>query len=548
MEAIRASTTKVAVFCQAGNILVPRQANDLIEFVDHMVHPVRRARPGHLFHPKLWLLRFESETGDTRHRLLILTRNLTLDRSWDLILRLDSDPSVKRRNRNNDQLARLVEVLPQLTTTPLPTERADAVRQLANELRYLSWERPDGVNDVRFWAYGIGRLRRPDFSGYRHLVMSPYITEGGLDPFLESPDLTVVSRTEELDRLDPAVLDHVSVYALDPLVGYGGPAEAGELSPPESGESDPGVTDSAGGPPGLRDLHAKMYVAERSRRAHLFVGSANATDAAFAGNVELLCEVIGGRTKLGVSEILDTEYGMGSFLQAYAPRKLWVDEELERLERQLEELLRVAAELVFRANVKPSVADWTVELITEAALPTGAIDYVIAPLNRVAEQRRVPAGSPVTVEFGPRPAADITAFYLLTATLNDHRVGPRTAVVRAELRGAPSSRFDEIIARQVDTPEKFMRFILLLLGSLDDLTTGLFGSGGTGDPLEWRPGSVGIFELLTNTLATRPEALDDLATLVDRLNATDAGRSALPDGWAPIWDAVMDARSRLVDR
>ncbi len=164
---------------------------------------------------------------------------------------------------------------------------------------------PEGVNDVRFWAYGIGRLRRPDFSGYRHLVMSPFLTEGGLGPFAGSPELTVISRSEELDRIDPLVLDAASVYALDPLVGYGDPAEAETVSPEESPEEDQGVTDPASGPPGLHDLHAKLYVAERSKRAHVFVGSANATDAAFSGNVEVLCELVGGHSKLGVMAIVD---------------------------------------------------------------------------------------------------------------------------------------------------------------------------------------------------------------------------------------------------
>src|SRR6266511_2099160 len=45
MEAVRSCAERVDVFCQAGNIVVPRQASDLVAFVEPMVHQVRRARP-----------------------------------------------------------------------------------------------------------------------------------------------------------------------------------------------------------------------------------------------------------------------------------------------------------------------------------------------------------------------------------------------------------------------------------------------------------------------------------------------------------------------
>ena len=107
MEAVRSSADRVAIFCQAGNIVVPQQASDLVAFIEQCVHEVRRPKPGHLFHPKLWALRYEAEEHEPTYRLLVLTRNLTLDRSWDLVLRLDSDDTRRRRNRDNEQLARV---------------------------------------------------------------------------------------------------------------------------------------------------------------------------------------------------------------------------------------------------------------------------------------------------------------------------------------------------------------------------------------------------------------------------------------------------------
>ena len=547
MEAVRVSADRVAVFCQAGNTVVPRQASDLVAFTETMVHEVHRPRPGHLFHPKVWVVRFDADGAPPQHRVLVLTRNLTLDRGWDLVLRLDGNAAQRRRNRDNEQLARLIESLPGLAITPLPFDKAEAVMALAQDLRSVLWELPEGVDEVRFWSYGIGRYARPDLgSGSRHLVVSPFLTAGGMAQFAESTDLTVVSRADELDRLEPGVLTGAHVYALDPLVGYGNPAEADPVAPKEPDDAN-AATPATEEPPGLRDLHAKLYVVERGWRAHVFVGSANATDAAFGGNVEMLCELAGSRSKLGIKVILDADNGLGGLLQEYAPGAVTVDEELDRLQGRLDELLRAAAELAYVAQVEPSGEQWRVRLASRGLMPPGAA-YTCAPLNRLVEQLDVAAGTPLAAEFGPRVAADITAFYVLTATLDDARVEPRATVVRAELLDAPASRLDEIIARQVDTPEKFLRFLLLLLGATADgfpTAAALLNDDG-GSAANWVTNPAGVLELLVTTLATRPHAIDDLASLVSRLTATEAGRAVLPARWDGLWAAVLDARASLV--
>lgn len=377
--------------------------------------------------------------------------------------------------------------------------------------------------------------------------MSPFLTEGGIRPLLACPDLTIVSRADELERFDSAALENATVYALDPMAGYGDPDEVDLVTSEPNGAGSAhreGVRPAD--PPGLRDLHAKLYVAERARRAHVFIGSANATEAAFGGNIELLCELVGRRAKLGVGSVLDADTGILSMLEPYEAGGVSVDEELEALERQLEELLRGAAELSYRAEVIASEEHWRVTVSSDEPLPPEAAEYTVSPLNRPTEQRRVAPGNLVAVDFGPRVAADLTAFYLLTARLPDERVQPRSTVVRAELIGAPPGRIDEIIARQVDTPEKFLRFLLLLLGAGGDIGIGVDGwEPGTGGT-QWRVGATGIFELLATTLATRPHALDEVASLVERLSTTSSGRAVLPAGWEGIWSAVMEARRRLM--
>lgn len=50
-----------------------------------------------------------------------------------------------------------------------------------------------------------------------------------------------------------------------------------------------------------------------------------------------------------------------------------------------------------------------------------------------------------------------------------------------------------------------------------------------------------MFEIIINALASNPEALRDLARLVDRLQSTEAGRRVLPDGFQALWRPVRAA-------
>ena len=51
------------------------------------------------------------------------------------------------------------------------------------------------------------------------------------------------------------------------------------------------------------DIHAKVYLVELKSDAYVYVGSANATDAAFSGNTEILAELQGNRKVFGIDQV-----------------------------------------------------------------------------------------------------------------------------------------------------------------------------------------------------------------------------------------------------
>lgn len=85
MEALREMGRRIDIFCQAGAIGAGSWPSDLLALLEGSIHAARRPRPGHIFHPKVWALRFLDRAQEPSYRLLVLSRNLTRDRSWDTV-------------------------------------------------------------------------------------------------------------------------------------------------------------------------------------------------------------------------------------------------------------------------------------------------------------------------------------------------------------------------------------------------------------------------------------------------------------------------------
>ena len=178
MEALRGMGERFDIFCQAGAINAGSWPSDLVALLENVIREVRRPRPGHIFHPKIWVLRFLDRSEEPSYRLLVLSRNLTGDRSWDTILWLDGRPE-ERPIAINEPLARFVAALSGLSVTRLPPGRRAALAALAalaEELRRVRWDRPAGVREVRFHPIGLPGLPSfpvdEHFAGYRTLVIS----------------------------------------------------------------------------------------------------------------------------------------------------------------------------------------------------------------------------------------------------------------------------------------------------------------------------------------------------------------------------------------
>ncbi|WP_415080667.1 phospholipase D family protein [Micropruina sp.] len=546
LEAIRSCTDRVDIFCQAGQLTVPRRHSDLMAYLEPMVHPVRRPRPSSLFHPKVWFLHYRADDQPERFRLLCSTRNLTDSQAWDAVVSLDgvarphTDPS-------NEPLAKLIEALPRLAVAPLAPDRAARVAELADAARRVDWERPEHVTSLAFHLWGVPRVTpaAPDFSGYRHLIVSPFCNADGIAQLTRKArgSITVVSRAETFDALGSEPFAGCQTFILDPLASLSAPAgDPDDADNPADDDAD------ATSPDPLSGLHAKITVVERDKKAHVFIGSANATSAAFGSNVEFAIELTGGHSKLGVGTYLGPDAPFARMLQPYQPAEpAPVDPEDERL-RALLNSLRALAEIEFTLTVQSSTQgglhDLQLASGTELA-PRPGHELKAELLTLPGQAVDLTGGSLAAGTFRDVVVPNITPFVALHLTDPGSSPGERplavSSVVHARLINDPPTRLDEVLARQVDTPEKFLRFVALLLGLGGDANPVLPASIAEKGATWASAGAAGIFEVIINALASNPDALRDLARLVERLESTEVGRRVLPDGFQALWQPVRAA-------
>ena len=532
LESIRQTSDRLDVFCQGGNIAVPNRAPDLLAFLEPMVHEVRRPTGG-LFHPKVWFVKYVDEAGVAVYRLLVLTRNLTLDASWDLAVRLDSIQVASRALPSNAPLGDLLASLPRRSIRPLPQARASRIAQLAAESRRVEWEKPDTVEEVLFHLLDQGRSGSPSFEGRRHLVVSPFLNDAGLDLFPAASPITILSRAAEMEKLSPNVVERLNAFVMDSMA----------------------VVTEGEGTNLLGQLHAKMYVIEPHGRAHqarVMIGSANATDAAWQRNVEFMVEFRGPRKHLGVEAFLGVDAPFRALVAPYEPAGGAPIDAAEDEQRRLENALRAVAEIAHAVKVLPPAAAATETTLYRLDVSAGnayplpdAWSATIELMTMPGHALSVRKGEKLHDSFTGVTTADISPF--LVVRLRTDSGLEDGCVLVADLTGAPKDRLDVILARQIDTPEKFLRFLYLLLSLGDPYLLALLARSGGGAPGFAGPfgGGLGVLEMLLRALADKPGVLSDLDRLVRRLRATEQGQKVLPDGFEELWSMVQDAARQL---
>lgn len=570
LEAVRRNAERIDVFCEAGAIGLPSNYQPILTYCEGSIHEVKAPSPGAIFHPKVWVIRYrEVEGSQVRYRLLVLSRNLTFDRSWDTILHLDGAPGSRGWDAN-EPIARFLRALPAMAREPLPDALARDIHGLADELHGVRFELPPDFDTYLFWPLGLDTARPWPFPRKvdRMLVVSPFLTQGCLQRLAggRSGMDVLVSRPESLDALGSSALASMR----DTLILSGdtdAPATPDADGTTEAPDAAPeATTEVSAVQPGveLRGLHAKLFVAEVGERTSVWTGSANATDAAFGGNVEFLVELRGRTDRIGIDRVIghtDGALSLRDLLESYLPASAEPAEPTaqEVFERRLDIARRSLAGYLFEARVTSGPDDvHGLHLVGSqpmARLPEvdwSGIRVTCRPLSSPSAYAVsvAPGGDTIEVDFGSRSFEALTSFFAFELEGRVEGVDVRVGfLVNARLMGAPADRRERTLVSLLRNRGDLLRFLLFLLGGESGssamvelgprLFDALIGTGIEPPAIEWQ----NLFEPMVRALANDPRKLDDIARLVRDLERTDAGKALLPEDWLAIWRPIAAVRA-----
>jgi len=546
LEAIGQVRDKVTVFYQKGNIAIPSQFNRLFTLLEPCLQAVVPSGGAFSsFHPKLWLLRFiESEpvskTPQVCYRLLVLSRNLTFDRSWDVAVSLDGElvgdkKELPLKGENNLQFLGFIKDLIEEGAV------TESNKTICDELPKIKWKAPDDFEFVNLLVGGGERGKPIEFEATNNdeiMVVSPFLKGAGktgsalkwlaeLAP--NTKERYLFSRAEELNAVGKMALggEDWQYFAFNERL----------VASDETHE----LTDSSvGDEPKSQNLHAKLIIQQQNQKAYWHVGSANATNAAMGKekkdqprNTEIMVSMVGRSKKVGPKLLREQWVADGLFIEHEFAK------ELAEGSNALERLLREAMHTLIKSNWLMRAVPAKGETYTLSLMATNLEEALNVNMSVWVSQLAI-SGEPKKLKEDMKwekvSLTDISAFVHVCLVIEDEgeRLEKNFLIETTLEFEGDDKREQQIMNSLVDTPEKLINYLNLLLQvspekhqwlSFEENT----GMGSGEVVLAGNP----ILEQLLIASSRHPKLLVRVADSLDRLKAANV---SIPDDFSGLWE------------
>ncbi|MGJ9405476.1 hypothetical protein ACHABQ_04015 [Nesterenkonia aurantiaca] len=548
LEAVQRCADKTLIFTQAGGIYVPSKYRSVLTFVEDSIHEVVAPNRDGIFHPKIWALRFTDDDGTLRHRLIILSRNITQDQAWDTALVLDEMPDSWTEDQpclDAAPAAEFLRALPALTTRDLDPDRARQVEDLASTFSQVRLMLPDPFTAGELLPIGLDGTDTWPFSELRAtrvLAISPFLSDqavaalGGMTPGASAGSRLLLSSPVSLDMIESRSLEGWQLRVLPTT-------PAADLDIEESAPDEPRRHLET-----FSGLHAKTVVVDLpERRSMTITGSANLTGQPHWGrSVEFNALLAGPTRDCGVQAMLGNGAGAPGLEDLWEPYSPAEEETVAQAEYQAER--KIEQWHLQLARARPALAvhttgETTVEATLTLELPVGEIgSTTVWPISLPHHAKPL---SPA-IQWSRLAALNVTPFLAVETTLGsgETRVTRRRVII-AELSGDVADRkhaaFREIIKDKSDV----LKYLMLLLNEASyadllaemDLVDASSAALAAGDPNRTLE-DFALFEPLVRAIGRDPETLVRIGTLMDQLRAAPDSEDLVPTGLNELWSTV----------
>ena len=541
LESIRRGSDRFILFCNKGGIQVPQNSQTIYSLFESSIQEVvNNEKMTANFHPKMWVIREINDNNEEQIRLLILSRNLTYSDDIDVIVSMRGRLLPEgRRSKNARRHQPLQWFLSNLADQlPAGDKKQQVLRMADDILRIERFDMDEPFIDdaYDFFPVWFGH-QAPDTPSLkdilarseRLMIVSPFVDTAMLQHLaarrIKDSYKVLVTRSENISQ---EVLDTFDeVYAVNDTM------------------LDNTVTPV--------NLHAKLYLTQcwtGDRRGHfLYLGSANATNNAFHRNTEMTVafqfrQTRGERFFAMRDEILGNE---NRYVRITEPTAIDTTEQRQR-ELGLEHALKYAMRAIKSAIITPGKTEelYDISLATtqkyiqqaKRELKRELTDFGIT-LRPLQCDQTIPWDKEMRLTDIYR--LHLSEFYVLE--IRDGELSKR-ALCKVPTNGMPAMRDNWIYQSVVDTREKFMNYVALMLSddpvemlSMQDFLASENGGSSSAQQAQNYPQ---IYEQLLRVAYSSPRMLRDVNELVNRL-----GANVVPQDFAQMLDKFTSIIKQL---
>lgn len=456
LESIRRSSDKFAIFCNKGGIAVPANVKTVYSLLEKSIFEVSKKEDKLAnFHPKIWIIKEHSIDDENQRqiKLIVMSRNLTFDTCLDIAASLSAPLYRKHISQDIMQKHQPLKDMVEWLAGFANGEKKKQIQTLAEDIDCLGeFQVEEPFCDYEFFPFKYGEQLNPidldsAMNGRWMITVSPFI------------DMTTLKRINEKSKSyseGSSILITRDDYVNQEVYDFYNRENDAIYVVNES------MLDNEVAP---INLHAKCYYVsdprDNSKSNYLYLGSANATNTAFTRNTEFLLRL---QFKPYQKNLWNTVL------------EQFVNDEDNRFERvlaptttgservqytTLNKLLIEASRCPFKSEAKESADGAFTLSITCNKIP-GGCNVAIAPLQLGHDSLKTINTAVVFERISPEHLSEL--YIIKVEVINeDGEKESLSTVIKIKTMGIPDNRDILIVQSLVNTKEKFIDYVTMML-------------------------------------------------------------------------------------
>ena len=461
LDSITKAAEKITIFYHKSQLKVPEKYHHLMAYWEKGIQPVSMPNYASSFHPKVWIVRYESKGDKPIYRFINTSRNLTFSRDWDVAFSTEGAVT-NMEQQVNKPLIHFLKYLSRRSKNKIP-------KSFIEDLLKVKFDLPDKFEELNFYPIGIKDTESGDtyinpltsnsVKWNNLLIVSPFLDNKTLSSIRQSvyAQPVLCSRREELENINSSVIQRFTPFEFNT---YFSNAEFMEEL------EDDGVI------PKAQNLHAKLYVAMLSKVPHWYLGSANCSDPAQKRNIEFLVELKGQnskglRTNDLVQMLTDPEKADGAAIfNPYAPGEKESEEDNLKLDQTIRKLKFDLSRITIsgKASHMTGGTKFRLELNVDATnlkIPE-EFSVMVKPLPEKQKNpvRLEPGVVNIIDHFTDYAETELSVFLIFSIYHQEFNVSEFLLPMEIDL---PTTRLNKIFSSIIDSREKFMKYLAFLL-------------------------------------------------------------------------------------